>query len=283
MSLFPTPGLAEEIVQILRRGPLDVEELRTALAKQSKPATKQGVYKALRFLRQQDIVLLVRGEAQLNVHWLQRIQSFISLASRAYFNPNLQEGHFLQLRDGDRIQYSFKNPIQVDIFWNHVLYILFEAIPKLDRWYAYASHNWFLLGRRQEELDLKDFMLRHGIRYLFTAGHKSPLDRSIANEFDGVMAQYHMLDEPLFPKRKDNLGLVLNLVGDYIIEAQYDKQTTSRIEHFYAMHDKRDKQTVTELEKVVAEPAKIKFVIQKDSTKAKKLSRLFEKNFYFNK
>ncbi|MFA6447645.1 MAG: hypothetical protein WCW31_05345 [Patescibacteria group bacterium] len=283
MSLFPTPGLAEEIVQVLRRGPLEIEELRGILAKQGKAATKQGIYKALRFLRQHDMVLLVSGEAQLNVRWLQRMQSFVSFASRAYFDPTLQEGHFLQLRDGDRIQYSFKNPVQVDIFWNHVLYILFEAMPKLDRWYAYASHNWFLLARRSEELQLKNYMLRHGMRYLFTAGHRLPLDRSIAAEFDGVMSQYHMLEKPLFPKKKGSLGTVLNIVGDYVIEALYDKQTAAKIEKFYATHDKRDKKTIFELEAIVAQPAKIRFVIQKNSAKAEKLTRLFEKNFYFKK
>ena len=283
MATFPSSSLSESIVEELGHGPLLMDGLRKALARRGINVTVQAVYKALRGLRKNGLVFLQKGEATLNVRWLQQLETFVSLAQHAYADPSVGNGNFLQLRDKDRIVYSFKNPVQVDAFWNHVLYSLFAAHPRLDRWFAYSSHQWFLLGRRKEELALMGYMRKHGIRYLFTAGHKSSLDRAVAKDFDGNLAQYHMLDKPLFPGRHNHLGIVLNVLGDYVIEAQYDKSTTDDIEAFYQTHAKIEPQSINELEDRVTKQAKIRLVILRDAAKAKKLSRLFEKSFYFGK
>lgn len=280
MSLFPTPGLSEEIVYALRHGPLEMTTLHNYLQTKKQPATIQGIYKALRSLRSQDIVFLQQGVATLNLRWLHELESFTTLAEHAYRDSTANSGHFLQLQDGDRISYSFKNPIQVDAFWNHVLYSLFEALPKLDRWFAYASHCWFLLGRREEELALQTFMTKRGIKYLFTVGHTLPLDKAIKHDFDGTLSQYAMLDTPLFSERSNHLGLVLNVVGPYIIEAQYDKQIVEQIENFYQTTKTLTPEKQNELEAIVALPARIKFVITRNERKAEKLGKLFGKRFY---
>lgn len=280
MPLFPGSGLAEKIVHILRQGPLDISALMQRLQQKERRVTIQGIYKALRQLRAQQIVFLQQGEVTLNLRWLHELESFASLAEHAYHDASGSSGHFLQMQDGDRIVYAFKNPIQVDAFWNHVLYSLFEALPNVDRWFAYASHCWFLLGRRNEELALKSFMLKRGIRYLFTVGHQSPLDRTIKHDFDGTHAQYVMLEAPLFQKRANHLGIVLNVVGSYIIEAHYDKKTVERIETFYQATTKLTKEKIVELEKIVTLPARIKFVITRNEQKAKKFATMFGKRFY---
>ncbi len=280
MALFPSPGLSEEIVQALRHGPLETNTLIKRLQTKARPVTIQGIYKALRGLRAQGIIFLQQGVATLNLRWLHELESFTSLAEHAYRDSTAHSGHFLQLQDGDRITYAFKNPIQVDAFWNHVLYSLFEAFPKLDRWFAYASHCWFLLGRREEELALQTFMTKRRIKYLFTVGHSLDLDRVVKHDFDGDLSQYAMLDTPLFAERSNHLGIVLNVVGPYIIEAHYDKQTIERIEHFYQTTKTLTSEKRNELEAILALPARIKFVILRNERKAEKLAKLFSKRFY---
>ncbi len=282
MVLFPSSELAERIVEELRQGPLETVELIKRLQKTNQ-VTVQGIYKALRSLRKQEIVLLQQREATLNLHWLHELESFATLAEHAYHDTQSQSGHFLQLHDGDRISYSFKNPIQVDAFWNHILYSLFAALPKTKQWFAYASHCWFLIGRRKEELTLQKFMARRGINYLFTVGHRSALDRVVSKDFDGTHAQYAMLGEPLFTKKRAYLGVVLNVFGPYIIEAHYDQATVDRIEHFYQTTTKLTPTSIKELEAIVALPSRIKFVISRNEKKAEKLARQFGKRFYLKK
>jgi hypothetical protein len=283
MISFPTPGIGETIVQNLKQGPLKTKVLIENVQMRQKNVTVQGVYKALRSLRRDGIVLLQKKEAVLNQSWLQQIQDFAQLAEYAYRNPLSDSGHFLQMNDGDRITYEFKDPVQVDMFWNHLLYVLFDAFPNVSRWYAYASHCWFMIGRHDEEEKLKKYMNKRGIQYLFTAGHRTMLDRSIAGYFDGTKSQYHMRSESLFAGRANYLGIVLNVFGDYVIEAHYDKNTTNRIEEFYKTHSKLNDNATAELQSLLKMPSRIKFTIELNKKKADRLSKMFERHFYFEK
>ncbi len=283
MVSFPTQGLGEKIVESLYRGSMKTSDLIAFLSKGDDGPTLQGIYKSLRLLRKQQIVILHNRVAMLNSAWLAELQRFALLAEHSSPRPASDSGHFLQMRDGDRITYEFKNPIQVDIFWNHVLYILFDALPGQDRWYAYASHCWFLLARRTEELSLRDHMNKRGIRYLFTVGHKTSVDRSVIRDFDGLMSQCYMLNTPLFRERANHLGIVLNVFGDYVVEAHYDERVTGQIESFYKRTSNLTQEKAKELEQIVSQRSRIKFVIFKNTAKAKRLSKMFEKFFYFGK
>jgi hypothetical protein len=257
---LPKPGFETKILEVLRKGPIKASVLIDFVKKASGKATIQGIYKALRSLKQEGIVLVQKKEVFLNQVWLEQVERFTTLTKHAYRYPISDSGHFLQMKDGDKIMYKFKDPIQVDIFWNHVLYILFDAVPNIDRWYAYASHCWFLIARREDELMLKEYMRKRNILYLFTVGHKTPLDQSIKSDFDGKSAKYHMLETPIFSQRKNSQGIVLNVVGDYILEAQYDKKTTNLIEGFYKTHSKMTPENLKDLQDIVSKPSEIRFL-----------------------
>lgn len=280
MPLFPALGLGEAIVLELRRGPRDMSVLLRDLRTRGYRVTKQGVYKALRLLRSDEMVFLHAGEASLNLRWLDRLECFVSLTQHAYADPSAGAGHFLNLEEGERIVYSFKNPILLDAFWNHVLYLLCEAIPDVDGWYAYASHCWFMLVREKEEKALYRFLNKRGLRVLYTVAHKTALDRLVAKEFDGDMTQYHMADESPFKARRHHLGLVVNVMGDFVIETQYDKRVTSAIEQFYQAHKTVETRYLKELESIVSIPARTRLIITKNAAKARTLRKMFDKQFY---
>jgi hypothetical protein len=276
MNIFPSHGLAGAIVRELASEPVETSLLMDRLAKRGFKVTKQGVYKALAQLRAQDIAFLQKGKVILNAHWLQRLNHFVSVAQHQFLDPKLSAGHFANLRDGERITYSFKNPVLVDTFWNHVLYILFETIPDLKNWYAYCPHHWFLLAHRQDELSLMKYMADHNIHYLFTCGHRAPLDRYMKKDFDGNNAQYHTLEKPLHISNR----YLFNVLGDYIIEAWYDASVAKRIESFYSMHNKVTDQDILTLQKIVSTHARTKFVISRNRKKAERLRRPLKKYFH---
>lgn len=280
MHIFPSDSLAEKIVLKLQQGPLRSTALIEQLQRSHTKLTRQGVYKALRTLRASGIVLLHKKEASINQVWLTQLENFTLLAQHAYRNPAFGSGHFLHMRDGDKIAYEFKNPVQVDIFWNHVLYVLLDAFQSTTDWLAYSSHCWFLIVRQSDELALMQYMTKRNIKYLFTVGHNTPLDKSIASIFDGTHTQYYMRSQPLFEHRPNHLGLVLNIFGDYVIEAIYDKTTTKRIEAFYQNNTILNDKSRHELADIVASPSKIKFSISKNSKKAQKLKQQLKKHFY---
>lgn len=277
-SLFPGSRAANRILARLEHGSVKTHELVASVSDGGRGGTTQGIYKSLRDLRHQGFVLVEKHSASLNQAWLRSVSRFVSQADYAYRNPANTTGHFLLLEDGDKITYSFKNPVQVDIFWNHVLYLLFDSIP-VRHWVAYASHCWFLLGRRQEELILKEYMREKNISYLFTVAHRTPLDHAVAKDFDRVHSQYYMRPRPLFTNRSNYLGLVINIVGPYIIEAKYDKDTTDRLERFYKSHNQPTPAVLDELSDIIATPGHISFSIERNSHKSERLAKMFLKHF----
>lgn len=280
MPLFPQAPLQEIIVRELSQGPREAMILWKLLQKHGTSVTKQGMYKALRALRAEEIVFLQAGEASLNIRWLQQLERFITVSQEAYTNSTTGSGNILLLHDGERISYTFKTALQVDAFWNHLLYLILEARPNIRHWFAYASHHWFLLAHRHDELALMRFMKSHTCKYLFTVGHHLPLDRSIINDFDGEHAQYHMRDTPLFTRKKNPLGLVLNILGDYIISTEYAPVITERIEQFYKTHKILDKISLQELKTIVSTPSRTTLTIKRDARKADKLTSSLGKTFY---
>ncbi len=289
MSIFPGRGIAELIVVALRKGPLTVDALAEYVAKKYQKVTIQGMYKALRKLRAERIVILHKKKAVLDRTWIQKLERFVLVTEHAYKTPSGDSGHFLQMADGDRITYSFKDPLQVDIFNNHILYILFDALPNVDRWFAYAPHHWFMLARREEEIALMRHMNSKGIKYLFTSGYDGRLDRYIKKEFDGINAKYHMRERPLFKDKSYHQGIVINVFGDYIIEVRHDRETARKIDSFYKKsqaglsHGNKegmlDPKKIDELKNIVSKQSHNKLSISRNAEKAERLRKIFGKNF----
>jgi hypothetical protein len=279
MPAFPTRGIAAKIVASLKNGPQDTTEFIKAY---TPDVSAQAVYKALRQLRKQGIVLIHSKEVALNKAWLNELDRFSALAGHAHQNPLSHSGHFLQMDDTENIRYQFASPIQLDVFWNHVLYLLFDAMPHIKQWYAYSSHSWFLLVQRKDELALRNTMTEKEIQQLVAVAHKTALDKFVAKDFDGDLSQYHMRDEPLFARRKNHLGLLMNVFGDFILEAQYDQQTTDRMEQFYKEHTVLNEKSEKKLLDIVSARSNTKMTIRRDKKRAEKIRRMLKKGFYIH-
>ncbi len=281
MSLFPAPGISEKIVVFLKNGPHSVADLCVELKKSGVSVSIQGVYKALRKMKTQGIVILHKKQVVLDRTWLQKIERFTLISEQSYKTPRQDSGHFLHMSDGDKITYSFKDPLQADVFNNHILYILFDAFPKLDSWFAYSTHHWFMIARKEEELALMKHMNSKGIKYIFTAGNSTELDKSVRKYFDGTYSKYHTRDEPLFKDKNYYLGLVINVFGDYIIEVKHDVTTAKKIDAFYKNNKVINAEKVQELKDIVSKQSKNTLSISKNSKKAEQLRKMFSKNFLF--
>ncbi len=280
MPIFPPTGLGEALILELRHGPQDVQALIDKLCLGGHKATKQGAYKALRFLRAREMVFLQAGKAFLNLRWLERLEHFVSLTQHTYADPASNTSHLLNIEDGERIVYSFKNPISLDGFLNDLFYSLLEALPNLDHCYSYASHNWFLLAHREEELSLYRRMNKRGVRVLYTVAHTTPLDRLAAKDFNGDMMQYHMAEGSTFFTHRKQVGLVVHIIGDFVIQAEYEERFIQAIDLFYSKNTFISAERACELNSIISTFGRTKLVITRHEKKAQKFRRRLERNFF---
>lgn len=270
-------NLEQSAVECLQKGPLSTGELLKSMQKKRPRTTKQGMYAVLRKLIQSEIVLKHKKQISLNVTWLTKVESFVTLAEHFYASAG-RSGSFLGLSDGENIRYEFHNTNATDAFWIHVLLLLVEAHPKTP-WFGYNPHDWFFIARAESERALRDFLVKKGGQYLMVVGGKRPLDKLIRKEFDGKRSQYFMRESPMFPQN----NYYVNIIGDFIIEVWIDAMQAEAIEQLYATATASTPEVVRQLQDIIRSKGKTKFVVSRNKKKAEVLRAKLSKPFYIPK
>lgn len=267
-------SIEDYILTELQRGPQVTLDLIEKIKQQRAGTTKQGVYAALRLLQQEEIVLIHRGSASINVVWLERLQQYCTIAQHHYFSAS-GSGHFTDLHDREKIQYTFRNPVYADAFWNHAIILIMETHPTADPFIGYDPHAWFYVAHPENERALRDYTIAHGRQYLVVSASNTPLDRAIRHEFNGTSSQYHIIKTPLFPQH-----YYFNIIGDFLIEVWFDRTVTERMEKFYAHTTALTPATQAAFRTVVEQRSRMKLVISHNKKKAQRLKKKLLKYFY---
>jgi hypothetical protein len=261
----------------LQYGPQIITGLIEKLKKAHPKLTKQGVYTALRKLQKQEVITTHNGSVSLNALWLSRAEQFIVSAQRHYQKPKIVTGHFATLQEGERVQYTFSNPIAADVFWNHALTIVADVTPLNEPFVAYNPHCWFFIAHTESERQLARHFNKKQRQYLITVGSNTPLDQAIKKEFDGIQRQYYMRDEPLYPQKP---YYYLNIVGDFVMEVWMDRTIAGTLEKFYKQMTAPTQEVQAQLRQMMSTRGKTKLVISRNEKKATARKKTLLKTFY---
>ncbi len=276
MNILKPQSLEDYIIFLLQKDSCSGSELLTTIQTRRPGTTKQALYSALRKLKSTEIVVVHKMRISLSSIWVTKMAEFFTLAKHFYTKTTTTDEGFLNLEDGDRVTYSFKNPTITDIFWGHATAILSEITPPSEPMYAYNPHEWIMLVRPEIETDLFKKVTSSGKQILLLAGGTTPLDKIISKEFDGTIKQYHPTNELLFDKR----NYYLNIFDDFIIEAHLDEATAKKIDDFYNTTTEWNPTTEAILKKIIANEGKNKLTISRNRKKADKLKKMFKNYFY---
>jgi hypothetical protein len=263
------------ILEELKTGTKKVSRMIEGLQKQRPGTTKQGVYATLRALRVEEKVITHGGFASLSNVWLQKMVTYFAIAQRNYTSSDTRNNGFLNLADGERVQYFFRNPVQTDAFWSHTYAILLNAMPPGKPVYLYNPHEWFLLARHANEHAVMDSVTESGHGFYLVAGNTTPLDTWLAKEFDGNKTKYCTAKKPLFEKQ----NYYINILGDYVIEVYLDTGSAKRIDAFFRSHTTMTPEAQTEIERIVRSRGRSRLIISRNAKKAAKLVSVLEKTF----
>ena len=276
MFLATHQSLEERVIELLRKGPVRITDLILAVKKQRQLTTKQGIYRVLRLLKKEEVVLIYQKQASLNIRWLNKLNEFSDL-STYYYQSSMGVGHFANLKDGEKIKYTFGSLSFTDAFWNHVLYILLKIVPLSENFFAYNPHAWFFLARQEEEKSLMKNITKDR-KYLLTVGHKNIMDKVISKGFDGEKSQYCLLDNAPFADY-----YYCNVLGNFIIEVFFDRNVSKKISDWYQKTEKMTEETLKDLKNIVDCRGKTKLVISHNAKKAELIKNKFKRNFFLGK
>ncbi|HEY4477662.1 MAG TPA: hypothetical protein VJB09_00095, partial [Candidatus Paceibacterota bacterium] len=277
--LHRATNLEDLILLSLQKGPQNGVQLIHKIQKVRPSTTKQAVYKVLRNLKSQEVVVLHAKRVSLSQIWINKMSEYFNLARRNYAGGVHTGEDFLSLSDGDKISYNFSNPRFTDAFWIHACSILSQVMKSDEPIYFYNPHEWFLLARYDTERSFFDLIKKSNQQLLVTVSDNTVLDKLVAKEFDGDVLQYHMNTKRLF--QKDNF--YLNIFGDFLIEVWIDKKVSEDIDKFYIESRVFGAEAFESLQGIINQKGKTKLVISRNKAKAEKLKKLFKKNFCIRK
>jgi hypothetical protein len=276
--MIQKPKTTEDyILLLLKGGPISTTNLLAKIQKSKSGLTKQGFYKTLRILIQEEVVVVRNKIVSLSHVWILKMSQFFENAKRSYSIETAGED-FLLLGDGEKVSYTFKSPEQTDMFWGHAFSVLVDTM-KEDNVFLFNPHEWFLFARYDTERVLFDGVLKRNKKLFVLSGNNTPLDVFSKKDFDGDKSQYFTLDTNPFEKQ----NYYVNVFGDFLIEAWLDENVSQNIDAWYKKHTAATDEAIEELKQIVVQKGRNKFSISRNARKAEKIKSLFKKYFHVPK
>jgi len=269
--IFIENRLENRIIEKLSRGSILSPDLISQISKQH-DVTEQGVYKALSFLLDNEIVTKNKKLLSLNTLWIERLKNFTNSVSEIYSIDDFND--FLLLDDKERLTYHFKNTTKLDIHWMHIVLLMLKRF-KDSPFVIYNPHCWFMMERPHTESVFFEWINKNRRPTFFLIGGNARLDKLVKKQLTTEYVKIELNTDNKFPKDK-----YVAIIGDYIIYSSYGANFNKKIDTFFSAHAELDQNTIDGFKNTLQRDSEPKIVVERNRSKAIKLSKQITKNHY---
>ncbi len=265
------------ILEVLSNGAENTKSLIEKIKLVRKNTSKQAIYKSLKNLKENEVIIHSKEQVSLSSVWLKRLSDFVEKTRLKYQTENSPNINFIGLKQGEKVSYTFKNFEATDMFWAHAFDVLSDITPVTSPIFLYNPHEWFLLARTESETYLFNRLAKIGKKLFLFAGNKTTLDLYVAKYFDGKITNYFASDTKLFSKQ----NYYVNIFDDFLIEVWLDPKVSEAIDQFYKGTKDFDENAKKKLLEIIRHGGRNKLVINRNKRKADKIRNMFSKFFVF--
>ncbi len=251
------------LVETLAKGDYRVEYLHTKYNETAtKAVTIQALYKSLKKLSSDEIVVKHKDTFSINNLWKKRVTSLLQSADS-----------FPQLKEGESITYSFKSFEQLDEYWKH---IQGGAIEKSKVTYFFCPHQfwWFVPGRRASEVSFYESFKNEKREAVLLLGSNTKTD----NETKKLIMNDHV---QVHTEKDHGLKMTdsLTIKNDLIIITRIPFAISNKINDIYNQN-----LPYSETEKILADLFKkripVRILVERNKKKSEKLTKQIGKYFF---
>jgi len=271
-------SLRSLITSKLSLGPRKVSDIAMELSLENK-VTVQGVYKALRLLKKEEVVTVHRHTASLSVIWISEQIEIMERAATGYtLNKYLQE---LQSGNRQRAKFAFTTLNELDLFWTHSYLVVQEATPKEEPLYTFVPHDWFFYSRVNTDSAWMKKLLQQKRTARAIITHAQKLDKIVTKRRKETLdksLQYVFNENPLKQQETE----YYNMIGSWIFIGKLDTKISNKLSSFIeqcpSMYFTKDERRF--IDSIMNERGKFMLTIINSPTKAaaikKKVLKYFE-------
>lgn len=256
--------LEDEVVELAAREPLTVKTLHGRLKAGDQKLSLRAVYKAVDHLIEAGVLLKVRQRVMIDQEWVREVSTKLAPPLSAPLGP------------GEKATYTFTSIAHLDAFWKSIVLQL-EAYEQDGLVLFYNPHNfWAYVPERRGS---EDAYYRHfaesRIHAFFTVGGDTPADMEFKRAYQDEYLQIDARNMPSYPR-----NVHLTVMGDYIITVRLPKAMAARIDRLYET-GKPIEELLPAIMEAYQSPGNIRFVLEHNPQKTRKLRKPLSLNFYF--
>ncbi|MEI7620004.1 MAG: hypothetical protein WCJ57_00345 [Candidatus Falkowbacteria bacterium] len=260
-------SLEDSIIRHLLNNEAKVKDLQQRLLKDKINVTSQGIYKILKYLISQEIIIKYGQFYSLNEEWRNRAIKGL--------NKNNQG---IALTEGEKISFYLNSLIHLDQQWKNVVLPLHQAYPQ-DPIFLYNPHEIWIHLNEQRKISEYEYYASFAAKKIHAfcvfggnTIHETIIKKELQNEYMQVAIGVEYFSKTDY----------LAIFNDYIVTTKLSKPLTKKIEDCY-----QSTENMAELEKqlqmIGIEKKKTKLTIERNREKAKKLRKRMSKQFFVPK
>ena len=255
--------LYDHVTETLLKGPSDVSQIEIALKSKGIVPTVQGIYKALRELISEDIVVKQKTMYSVNSIWRYSLTKLVSQAPTFKLSP------------GERVTYRFNNIENTDAFWKHTFQDIQEETDSIPVFHFMPHQFWLLIpSRSQSEYEYYKRYDNKKIYDFNILGGTSVFDIKMKKDLTTTYNQISTDNKTNF-NRRDHLSVI----GPYIVTTRVSVNLARVTDRLYETCF-TEVELAEKLQPVFKKSGTIILSVEHNEAKAKKLRRRMSSDFH---
>ncbi len=258
--------LTDQTLVSVLKGESTALNIQGDLKKYKINVTIQGIYKSLRELIRDGVILKQGKKYFINNDWRNDVRRLFARREDKVLNS------------GSEVKYIFKKIENADVFWKNIFTDIKNEIGQFPVFHFLPHQFWILIPeRKQSELDYYNNLNQKGIFGYTLIGNKTVFDNKIKNILSSKYHQFHVDGRTSFNNRN-----YISVLGDYVITTKLSAALANEIDEIYSQ-SKSEQELALGVEAAFNKKNGIQIIIKNSPERAKKLRKIIAKNFYIPK
>ena len=263
--------IRENIIKKLQEGVIEKQPLIDSVSTEC-DVTLQAVYKELRRLRKEDVVIDKNKQLGLTL-WYINEQLRVWEATQNHYDRKYDLREVFNIQRGKKLSFFFNTLAELDSFWTQSYLFLERIIPETIPTYACIPHDWFFYSRPASDERWTNAQSRTQ-RLIIT--HPAELDFIVLKQRRKQGYQFTPNVNPF----KQSENTYYTLIGDWIFEIELDKKVGSALGDFISNTEKISGISQDTINILLSTKGKFTLKVHHNPKKAsfltKKLAKYFE-------
>lgn len=259
-------SLEDKLVRYLVNSSKTIHGINDDLKKEKVKATNQGIYKSLRFLIREEVVIKNKDIYSLSEEWKNKLLEDFS-------NTN-----GFDLSEHEQIQFNLSSLIHLDQQWKNIAITLQRNLKDFPIFFYNPHDIWPLLSesrKKSEEIYYKNLEKEHIYTFCVNGGNND-FDKIIKKERETSFNKINLNDK-IF-KNTD----YITIIGDYITTVRINKKKADTLEKYFK-ESKNYEEFKKEIQLLGIEKKKVKLIVERNKEKAKRIRKRISKDFLITK